>query len=258
VRAEFECEGPLSSADERSVFFQRANLLTSGSRAQLTNDFGAPTELAELRPFAEQFPLESPAVNGDASVLVFGAKDGGDVNLWLTRRGPSANLFEATATELVALNTGSIERGAAFSADGTRLYFSSNRLGPFGEGEGQDSIFVSTILGDNTFSAPFALKDPTTSNGLLIGYNPTPTADGKSLYFARRVPSVGDHVYIGELAADGTVNDVQAIRGTNGGTFSVPASNEYPGFISADNCRLYFSSDALGDPDLYVASRRGR
>ncbi len=76
--------------------------------------------------------------------------------------------------------------------------------------------------------------------------------DGRTLYFRSDRPS-----------AMGGFNVFVATRPTIAAAFGAPvfvpnvnaAGDDGPSFISPDGCRIYLSSDRLGNNDIFVATR---
>jgi hypothetical protein len=83
---------------------------------------------------------------------------------------------------------------------------------------------------------------------------PVVSADGAAVYFGadgRGAEGASWDVWLLPLAAPGQGAD-QPVR------LDAPintATREYPSWLSPDNCRLYFTTDADGDHDLWVATR---
>lgn len=232
---------PTLTRDELAMTWEQAGTLLFASRASATADFA-------IASAGDYPPGTAPAYAPDGKLLVFSqaTADGG------------VNLFSGLpVVALDALNAPGAQRGASFGGDGAKLYFSSTRKGPFADDEDTDSLFFASLGLDGGYDGPTAFTDETTNSKLAVGFNPTPSADGKTVYFARRLAPGTDHIYVADVGADGvSLTNLARLAAIDTSVFGDDTTNQFPGMISSDNCRLYFASDVTGDSDLYVASRR--
>lgn len=150
------------------------------------------------------------------------------------------------------INTSFWETSATISADGSIIFFSSNRKGGYG---GRD-IYIAARQKDGNFGTPYLLgPDINTADDEDC---PFLHADGKTLYFSSNGPkSIGgfDIFYCtvntstGEVISD-VVNIGYPINTTADDVFFV---------WSADNKRAYFSSEregGYGKKDIYLLERK--
>ncbi|CAN5330148.1 hypothetical protein BH09MYX1_BH09MYX1_32190 [soil metagenome] len=137
-----------------------------------------------------------------------------------------------------------IDHYASF-ANSSTLYFSSARSG----GVGSEDIYRSVVNG-SVFSLPVVVAGMSTA-----GYEAAPAVTPDELL-----------AYVGSSIAFGDGGSAEAIfvsaRTTTADAWPKPilvtelaSGSSIPGWISPDRCRLYFSSDRGGTPDLFVAER---
>jgi hypothetical protein len=117
----------------------------------------------------------------------------GDYDLYRAKRSTIAEPFgQPSLVPLV--NSDSSERKAVLSADGLRLFFSSDRPG-LGAG---DDIYVSVRPNtDSEFGAPGLLSGINSGQGDLVH---SITNDGRYLYFDRPVASAGRDILLFDLS----------------------------------------------------------
>jgi Tol biopolymer transport system component len=128
------------------------------------------------------------------------------------------------------------------SADGTRIYFASNRGGDF-------DIFEAVGRGDGTFAPPTAVPSIRTAR---LENSPVVTKDLLTIFFS-----------VDRAGGKGSDDIWRTHRADLSAEFGPPenvaelatAAPEWPGWISLDGCRLYFSSKRDTSFDVYVASR---
>ncbi len=159
----------------------------------------------------------------------------------------------------------SIERHAALSPDGSKLYFSSNRKG----GKGGRDIWVSEKQTDGSWGEPNNLNINTEKDE----ESPYLLADGITFYFSSNgYKGMGGYdIYKAFLLPDGTINDVQnigfPINTVEDDVFFFPLSNEETAYFTrrkSDNAEIFktefpantliVDSDVKGkesDKDLY-------
>jgi Tol biopolymer transport system component len=224
--------------------------------------------------------------------VYFGSDRGGTYDLYVASRSSPTAAFTGV-TALAALNSSSQDGWPSLPADGLSIYFESNRTGSYqvyvatratlvaafsapalvanlGASNGQPFILpdgsalylypASGTAGDifraglgagGAFDAPVAIS---TVNTPSIEYMPTPTPDELILYFASNradSPAKGDYdIWVAKRASrtanfDPPVN-VQELN---------TAAEEFPGWISPDNCRMYFSRKGASGQKIFVAER---
>jgi len=122
-----DCTGSFGSTD-----------LWVSTRATTEDDWGNPVNLGPIvnSPYSEG----RPKISADGLVLFFSdgttnqRPDGfGDSDIWMTMRKTRGAAWSEPVNLGSAVNTPYIDRGASPSADGSILYFCSNRPGGMGE-----------------------------------------------------------------------------------------------------------------------------
>lgn len=215
-----------------------------------TVDTSPPDPLAFDTPVsaalgATGFITDDPTLDSAAVVLAFrSSRSGGAGNsdIWFSARGFVTGSWDAPENPS-AVNSASNDSTPELSANGRELYFTSDR-------DGNYDVFVSTRT--DSFS-PF--RSPQKIAVLNSGgdeLNPTPSADGLSLYLVRR-PGNNLELYVSsrESTSDSWSAPVP-VEGPNS------SDNESDPFLSADGLMLFFSSDrsgGLGGYDIWVCKR---
>lgn len=247
---------PFLSGDELTLYFSSDRAGTQGSvdpwvatRTSLGAPFGAP---------ADQTALASPqgdsklSTTGDGLYAVFSSSRGGTsggADLWQATRPSTAMPFGMVKQgDFKALDTVAPEYDPWISADGLTLYYAPIPIGS------PQQIEVATRP---QTSMPFASASPVTElySGTGDG-DPTLSPDQLIIVFSSQRPPPNAAV------TPGGVNLWYAVRAQPGAPFGPPAlvpgvntdDNEGDPFLSADGCRVYFSSDRAGSYDLYVAT----
>jgi Tol biopolymer transport system component len=158
-----------------------------------------------------------------------------------TRATVAAN-FGALAV-VAGVNTAANDFDPTISTDGLVLMFSSRR------NAGEIRIFRSSrATTAASFGTPVELTE---LNGTDAG-GPVLSADGLEIFF-----------YSTRSGGSGVTDIWFATRGSANDPFGAPmnlaevngATADFPSWLSPDRCRLLVTSDRLGGPDLYIATR---
>ena len=176
----------------------------------------------------------------------------GSVDIWAVRR----ECVDCPWGEAVNLNINSPQSdgGAAFSADGHLLFFSSNR----DFGHGGDDIWVSyreDTNDDQAWQTPVNLGGGvnTTDHETGPSYEPALHAEGATLYFVRGGVTGNSDIYRALVTLEGeTLGDAVPVTELNSsGAESEPA-------LSHDGKEIFFHSTrpGLGAADIWVATRK--
>lgn len=239
---------PRLSADELSLYFT-SHGATTGS------DLSVAVRPSTSAPFADEKPLlQSTAANdNDPSV-------GADhLTLWFhSARNGSADIFSATrastdvgfgvAAPIAAVNQEATnENQAYFRLGGDELWFISDRPG----GAGGYDIYVSTRSA-GVFAAPSRVSELSSPSA---DWQPQPSEDGLTILFASD-----------RAGGAGKLDLWVARRASTSVPFEAPVplaeinspAVEQAGWLSADGCRIWFSSGretADDHPQLFFAQR---
>ena len=252
-----------------------------GAKCDLTKPFGAPVLVAGL-PTHQHFA--TPRLSSDERTIFFTTKVGTQSRIARAVRAAGATAFGA-ATVLDAQSSPSKDNDPSVRADGTMLFFSSER------GGAKDKLYVAIApAAGSPFGAPMMVSGvgSTDADEQHPYYR---VAGGGELWFsstrggqweiwtakksgtafatpvrveelrnaeATRQPMISEDgltiVFASERAGGSGQRDLwMARRATTATPFGSPealstvnsASDEFAGWLSPDGCRLYFSSDRL-------------
>jgi Tol biopolymer transport system component len=143
----------------------------------------------------------------------------------------------------VSFDTAAVEFDPAFSPDGTKLYFQSDRPGGFG---GAD-IYVVDVLADTyDFSKPRNLGAGINTKG--DEWAPTPTPDGNLIFSSDGWGGMGKHdLWEASLATTSNVKHPQNLGpGVNG------PDEDFDATLDWDGHSLLFSSGTMDDSEVNV------
>lgn len=214
--------------------------------------------------------LYEPRLSADGLTLYFvrgkaGNADSGSADIVFSRRA-----YEGWSPPqpLHGVNSDADDLGPELSADGTTLYFYSNRAG----GQGGYDLWVARRDDELAeFSAPENLGPAV--NSAYNEYGPAVSADGRTLYFASNRPRVTDAPVPDAQAWTATIRedlfkrtyDLYIVARDDSGGATATAltllntdANEGAPAVSPSGDFLYFTSDRVGGAggfDLYRARR---
>lgn len=182
-----------------------------------------------------------PTVAPDGSFVVFGSNRTdslGALDLYEAQHDASGY---QTPVNLTALNTASTDGEASWSPAESALYFYSDR-------SGFSHLYRAVRTGPAAYSAPTLMTDLMADGE---EFDPAPSADGLVLYFrsSRAGGPGGTDMYVTRRSR---ITDPfgPATLVSELGSPTIDG----PSFLSPDQCRIYFTSDRTGTPNLYVAS----
>jgi len=240
---------PRLSPDELDLYYGGGDAnavdLFRAQRSRVSDAFGAPASLSGVNSAANEY---NPTVSSDGFTLFFESDrvSGEAGHLYVSTR--SARVGEFGSASLVAnVNSASrsdIDAQPFLTMDGQELWFTSTREG----GAAGRDIFRATWNG-SAFATP--ARVPALSGG-TDDYLPTLSADRLTVYFSSA-----------RSGGKGNFDIWTSHRTTTLDGFPEPkpvselntSANDYVGWVSPDNCRIYLSSDTAGTRDIYIASR---
>ena len=248
---------PRLTSDELTVFFasNRPGHLGGGSiytaeRATKSAPFSAPTLVPVIN--ANNGVVYHPAITGDGLKIFLQVQFGAPTDIFVATRASTALDFMTPTLLPDPPNLGpSFEFLPFTSADGSTLYFSSNRSNSF--------LLYQSIAVGGVFGSPTLLPAVGTGNAAVSDTAPVMSADQLSLYFASTRTSPGGTPYdlfvAHRTTATGNFAPATLVTELNDPNAGL---SDFPSWLSADNCRLYLTSDratAGGVSDVYVAAR---
>lgn len=241
---------PSLSADELTVVFSSTRVGGSGSsdiyiatRTSRTAPFGAPSLVAGVNSTGND---SRPIITADGLALYLEhlPNPNSAWDVMKATRGSTSGQF-GTPTQVVAIDTTSNEVAPFVMPDQSAIYFVSSR------GGNNDIWTASGTAG--AFGAP-ALASGTNLSGAPTEDYPTLTPDQLTMYFASDRPGgvgQGADIWVATrtslVTGFGTPTNVTELNTTG---------PDAPGWISADNCVLYFSRNiglAASNYQIFVA-----
>lgn len=143
----------------------------------------------------------------------------------------------------VSFDTAAVEFDPAFSHDGTKLYFQSDRAGGFG---GTDIYVVDVVAGTYDFSKPRNLGAGINTKG--DEWAPTPTPDGNLIFSSDGWGGMGKHdLWEASLGTTSKVKHPQNLGpGING------PDEDFDATLDWDGHSLLFSSGTMDDSGVNV------
>ena len=220
------------------------NLFTA-TRASASDPFTTGTRLA----LSGTNDDDTPSIAGDNLTLYFSSNrpnKSAAFHLWAATRTVTSTDF-GSPLEVSSLASSASEYEPYVSADGTVLYFASNRSG----GAGKNDLYRAT----RPTNGSFTLDSPgpfTTVNTADDESDPVYSPDELTLYFAS--DRAGGH---------GNTDVWKATRPDTTSPFGAPvnvtelngASDDAPSWISDDGCRIYVTRGASGNYAIYTATK---
>ncbi len=247
--------GPVNSAsfevapslmnNELMIVFQRTvgpegGSLMLATRSSIDAPFGEPKELTALAQGL--VGVQQPTMTADGLLLFFIGVSGSNGRLFTASRvSPAGEFTNRRAAD--ELDTNGSESFPALTPNGEELWFSSQ------PGVDVDRRFFRSVrdsIGD--YGTPSRVTELAAKAEAGVAFS----ADGLTVFFGSE-----------RAGGAGEVDIWTAKRPALGAPFGAAsvvselnsAVSDYPGWLSADGCRLYFGSDRSGGGDLFVATR---
>jgi hypothetical protein len=226
---------PRLSHDELTIYFTSDNATTSTDlfravRPSRAAAFGTPATMTTQSSASND---NDPAPSADHLSLFFHTGRGGNNDLWVATRGSTAADF-GMPSAVPVVNDATVGDSHPYyrSSGGGELYFTSVR-----NASATYHVYVAkkNIAG---FLTPTLVQE---LSGAWNDWQPMVTEDGLTMLFASDRPTAGSgfHLWIANRATDGDAwGTPQKIS-----ELEAPApATDFAGWISADRCRIYFSS----------------
>lgn len=241
---------PRLSPDELTIYFSGyavagdANLYVAHWNAR-TDMFDAPSLISNLNTSSNEF---DPTVSPNALSIWFGSNrvvSQGD-HLYVAIRASTLTQFDALALAAINAADTSLSDGQPFlTADGQEVWFTSNRAGATAF-----DIWHAPRVSDGFGTPVEAFELASSANDQL----PTLSVDRLTIYFTSDRTAAGTR---------GGLDIWTSHRSAVEDGFPAPhlvdelntAGNDLPGWLSADNCRLYGATIGPGG-GLFMATRR--
>lgn len=217
--------------------------------------------LIAAAPIAPDLPFRPGEVSTPAAEVRIAFSPDGRRILWgsIGRDGPEdqQDIWEMhrdgagwSAPARASFDTDAVEFDPAFSPDGTRLYFHSDRPGGYG---GTDLYVVDVDPATGAFSAPRNLGPRINSAG--DEWAPTPTRDGKLLFASDGWGGLGAHDLF-----EAVLGEESEARPRNLGPAINSAEQDFDAALSPDGNMLIFSAgrmdDEIAEVRLYRSDRQ--
>jgi Tol biopolymer transport system component len=236
-----EDANPSLSPDERTIYFSSNRVPGQGraiwmaTRASGTDDFGAPTLVAELDSAADD---RDPEIADDGLTIYWASKRLGNEDLFFATRATTADAFVDQGVLAITGNTASINNTPAVTPDELTLLFSRGGLDiAFATRPSRGTAFVFDRLVDEVNAAPTDAAPAMSDDGLELFFDSYRTGPDVIYTATRASTSEPFSAPIALTALDPS--------GLGAGSPE----------LSADGRRLYFDHDNGTSIDIYVATR---
>jgi Tol biopolymer transport system component len=234
---------PMLTPDELGIFFARDTNggrigLFYATRASVKQPFGNDKELSSIS--GNQSIDTSPWVDDKMSMMLFASERDSDSRYHLYQAdGDGTPDGWSNITRLDTLDW--VDPAADLHpwlvpATG-EVWFASDRLGSL-------DIYQAA----NTSSMPSFYGALSTA---AAESHPVLTADALTIFFERTDLQQKGHVFVSTRSS----TSAQFGNPTQVGEFDQQGTTSAPGWISADGCRMYFSTDRSGNFDIWMATR---
>jgi Tol biopolymer transport system component len=233
---------PMLTPDELGIFFARD---TGGGKIGL---FYA-TRGATNQPFgnANQLSISgngsidtSPWVDDKMMLMLFASERNGDKHYHLYQAtGDGTPDGWSNVTELTTLNWSepAADVNPWMVPSTGEVWFASDRMG---------SLDIFYALNTATPPAYYAALDTGQAES-----HPVLTADALTIFFERTDLQNKGHIFVATRASTFSVfGNVSQLT-----EFDQQGTQSAPGWLSADGCRMYFSTDRSGNFDIWMATR---
>jgi len=234
---------PMLTKDELGMFFARDTNggrigLFYATRAATNQPFGNDKELSSIS--GNQSIDTSPWVDDDMKLMLFASERGSDSRYHLyqaTGDGTPDGWSNITRLSTIDWVDPAADLNPWLAPATGEVWFASDRMGTL-------DIFAAAT----TTTTPSFVSSLSTSQAES---HPVLTADALTIFFERTDLQNKGHVF-------------SATRATTSSPFGSPSqltefdqanTQSAPGWISADGCRMYFSTDRSGNFDIWMATR---
>jgi hypothetical protein len=233
---------PFLTKDELGIFFARDTgggqiAVFYASRGATNQPFGNANEVSSINNKSID---TSPWVNDSLTLMLFASERGNDkhYHLWQATGSGQPDGW-SNITELTTLDWSEPAADLhPWLAPATgEVWFATDRLGSL------DIFVAASTTSMPAFYAPLATAQAES--------HPVLTADALTIFFERTDLQNKGHIFSATRASASALfgNVVQLAE------FDQPSTQSAPGWISADGCRMYFSTDRSGGFDIWMATR---
>jgi hypothetical protein len=247
----FDESTPRLTDDERTIVFE-----SNQSAGGIAYDLYSATRIDRGHPWDTALPLANvstgaleahPWISKDGLRLIFARAVNPDpFDIYQSTRSTTKTDFDVATSPLQTVNeTSSADFTPFLTHDSAELFFASNR-------SGESHIWVSATGAGGALQPPKQLV----IEGVPLGSRhdtPVLSQDGTTMYFSLIEVDGGtgaSHIWVATRSpTPNTFVDAKPVSEIKDG------SDQLPGWLSGDKCRLYYTAQTFGGRDLYVASR---
>jgi hypothetical protein len=238
------------SSDGLTLYFGSSRLdgidmdLYRATRLKPSDDFSEAARVPVVSTAGAAGNEDAPFLSDNGLELFFSRGVTFEENIFLATRTKTALDFDV-GTPVSGINDPAYSDGTPFiSAEGTELFFTSNRVG------NDWRVFRADRLANGSFTEPEEVAELNTPDSVQ-DMCPVLDPDGRTLYFASTRNVTDDHdIWMATRTGAGQpFEDLQVL------TALVSNQWERPTSISRDGCTLYFERGGTGTFDIWQATR---
>ncbi len=242
-----ECEDGGADSGSLDAGITDAQFEDRALDAAFPDRFSAPTLLGIDSPIGVND--DDPTLTADLLELYFVSTRPGGLGpraIWVATRERASDPW-GTPTLVAELSSASSDVTPEVSPDGLTMWLASNRAGGLGD---YDVWMATRFDRHSAWNLPVPVPELSSTE---YDCGAAPSWDGMSIVLEtqRDAPMVSD-LYSATRDSGGAWSTPAALAGVNTGAYS-----EANGFFGADGTALFFSSERLGNRDIYVATREG-